>query len=78
MIDVLRVATWWALRLPAWFLVTFVFRMRVAGAETAPRTGGYLLLGNHTSTFDSVWVAWPKRASKVPTDITEDVLRREG
>jgi hypothetical protein len=22
-----------------------------------------------------VWVAWPKRASKVPTDITEDVVR---
>jgi len=24
------------------------------------------------------WVAWPKRASKVPTDITEDVLREVG
>jgi hypothetical protein len=23
----------------------------------------------------SVWVCWPKRASKVPTDITEDVVR---
>jgi hypothetical protein len=23
----------------------------------------------------SVWVAWPKKASKVPTDITEDVVR---
>lgn len=23
----------------------------------------------------TVWVVWPKRASKVPTDITEDVLR---
>ena len=22
-----------------------------------------------------IWVAWPKRASKVPTDITEDVVR---
>jgi hypothetical protein len=22
-----------------------------------------------------LWIAWPKRASKVPTDITEDVLR---
>ena len=22
-----------------------------------------------------VWVAWPKKASKVPTDITEDVIR---
>jgi hypothetical protein len=25
----------------------------------------------------TVWVAWPKRASGVPTDITEDVLRDE-
>lgn len=24
------------------------------------------------------WVAWPKRASKVPTDLTEDVLREVG
>ena len=23
----------------------------------------------------SVWVCWPKRASKVPTDMTEDVVR---
>ena len=23
----------------------------------------------------TVWIAWPKKASKVPTDITEDVLR---
>jgi len=22
-----------------------------------------------------VWVCWPKRASKVPTDVTEDVVR---
>lgn len=25
-----------------------------------------------------VWVAWPKRSSKVPTDLTEDVLREIG
>jgi len=25
----------------------------------------------------TVWLAWPKKASKVPTDITEDVLRDE-
>jgi hypothetical protein len=23
----------------------------------------------------AVWIAWPKRASKVPTDMTEDVVR---
>jgi hypothetical protein len=25
-----------------------------------------------------LWIAWPKRASKVPTDITEDVVRELG
>lgn len=24
----------------------------------------------------ALWVSWPKKASKVPTDITEDVIRR--
>lgn len=24
----------------------------------------------------AIWVSWPKRASKQPTDITEDVIRR--
>ena len=23
----------------------------------------------------TIWVSWPKKASKVPTDITEDVIR---
>lgn len=25
----------------------------------------------------AVWVSWPKKASKAPTDITEDVIREE-
>jgi hypothetical protein len=24
----------------------------------------------------AIWVSWPKRASRVPTDLTEDVIRR--
>ena len=24
-----------------------------------------------------LWVSWPKKAAKVPTDITEDVIRAE-
>src|SRR5256714_6441451 len=27
-----------------------------------------------TATGGRCWVAWPKRASKVPTDLTEDVV----
>jgi len=29
----------------------------------------------HTATDGALWVAWPKKASKVPTDLTEDVVR---
>ena len=25
-----------------------------------------------------VWVCWPKRASKVPTDLDDDIVRRTG
>ena len=24
----------------------------------------------------TIWISWPKKASKVPTDVTEDVVRR--
>jgi hypothetical protein len=30
---------------------------------------------NSLAVDGGLWIAWPKRASKVPTDITEDVLR---
>jgi hypothetical protein len=32
-------------------------------------------LGRAVFPDGGVWVAWPKRASKVPTDMTEDVVR---
>jgi hypothetical protein len=32
-------------------------------------------LGRAIFPAGSLWVCWPKRASKVPTDITEDVVR---
>lgn len=33
------------------------------------------LLGKAIFPHGSLWVSWPKRASKVPTDMTEDVVR---
>ena len=30
-----------------------------------------------TATAGSLWIAWPKKASGIVTDITEDVVRRE-
>jgi hypothetical protein len=32
-------------------------------------------LGGAIEVDGAVWIAWPKRASKVPTDMTEDVVR---
>src|SRR5438132_9550858 len=32
-------------------------------------------LGKAIFPSGSLWVGWPKKASKVPTDITEDVIR---
>lgn len=32
-------------------------------------------LGRLIHPAGALWVAWPKRASKVPTDMTEDVVR---
>jgi hypothetical protein len=34
-------------------------------------------LGRTVFPDGSIWVAWPKRASGVPTDVTEDVVREE-
>lgn len=37
---------------------------------------GLLGAARHTMPKDGmIWASWPKKASKVPTDITEDVIR---
>ena len=41
-------------------------------ARLAQRAGA---LGRAIRPDRTLWVAWPKRASKVPTDMTEDVVR---
>ena len=35
----------------------------------------FLAVARALQPAGGLWVAWPKRASKVPTDITEDVIR---
>jgi hypothetical protein len=32
----------------------------------------------HMRPAAGLWIAWPKRAAKVPTDVTEDVVRELG
>jgi len=41
-------------------------------AELERRIDG---LGKAIFPDGSLWVSWPKKASKVPTDITEDIIR---
>ena len=32
-------------------------------------------LKDHIKPNGMIWISWPKKASKVPTDITEDIIR---
>ena len=50
--------------------VVLFFTMR--RARLTERIGA---LGKLIHPAGSLWVAWPKRASRVPTDMTEDVVR---
>jgi hypothetical protein len=38
----------------------------------------FLRLVSALATDGGLWVAWPKRASRVPTDLTENVVREVG
>jgi hypothetical protein len=43
--------------------------------ERAKFTARVQALTNTVRPDGGLWIAWPKRASKVPTDMTEDVVR---
>ncbi|MEO0911412.1 MAG: hypothetical protein AAFY59_00255 [Pseudomonadota bacterium] len=45
-------------------------------SDSAETLRSFLNEGQHEIAPDGqIWVSWPKKASKVPTDITEDVVR---
>jgi 1-acyl-sn-glycerol-3-phosphate acyltransferase len=51
----------WQMFLLGWFLrpwVALLFRIKVTGKENLPKTGGYVLAGNHVTTLDAVAVAY--------------------
>ncbi len=56
------------LRAPLDLVLCFVTERRALGRRAAR-------LRAVVAPAGSVWVCWPKRASKVPTDVTEDVVR---
>jgi hypothetical protein len=58
-------------REPLDVIVAF-FRERRAVARRLPALRGAL------DPAGGLWIAWPKRASGVPTDLTEDVVRELG
>jgi hypothetical protein len=43
-------------------------------ADLSKRLG---VLRKRITVDGTVWISWPKKASKVPTDITEDTIRAE-
>ncbi len=43
--------------------------------ERAALESGYGVIAAALRPAGGLWIGWPKRASKVPTDITEDVVR---
>ena len=49
-----------------------VVSFHTRGASSRPRIPALLKV---LSVDGGLWISWPKKASKVPTDITEDVLR---
>jgi len=43
----------------------------------AELAAGLPKLRKHLSADGMIWISWPKKSAKVPTDITEDVVRAE-
>lgn len=71
---------------PQWF-VQELTKHGILSTSTLPTTWAHLFFKNRedleqfVSTFalediqKAIWLSWPKKASKVPTDITEQSLR---
>ena len=43
----------------------------------AELAAGLPKLRKHLSADGMIWISWPKKSSRVPTDVTEDVVRAE-
>jgi len=51
------------------------FEVLVIGVPTEYRARWLATLRKKLSPEAAVWVSWPKKSSKVPTNITEDTIR---
>ena len=43
----------------------------------AELAGGLKKLRRALNVDGTIWISWPKKAAKVPTDVTEDIVRAE-
>jgi hypothetical protein len=43
--------------------------------ESSELIDNIILLKNEIELNGMIWISWPKKASKIPTDITEDTVR---
>lgn len=53
------------------FAITFV-------SSAAALNKSFARLASRTAPDGMLWVAWPKKAARVQTDLTEDIVRRIG
>jgi hypothetical protein len=72
-VDRLLAGTSFSTRLPRQIDVTLLFTTRMARLEKR-----FPVVIERTVVNGMVWVCWPKRASKVPTDVDENDVRRAG
>jgi hypothetical protein len=47
-------------------------------SDAADLRGSFARVAKRLNPAGGLWVGWPKKASGVPTDLTEDVVRRIG
>ncbi|CDX25843.1 conserved hypothetical protein [Mesorhizobium sp. ORS 3324] len=67
-------------RLPGWSAISGSQKYDAVHAFTRQRAEIEDRLGDIETAIKRdgmVWVSWPKKASKVPTDVTEDIIRAE-
>lgn len=67
-------------RLPQWSAISGSRKYDAVHAFTRQRAeieDGLAHIETAIKRDGMVWVSWPKKASKVPTDVTEDVIRAE-
>jgi hypothetical protein len=62
---------------PDWVATGPVDVVVLGVTQRSALTAALPALGERIRPAGAVWISWPKKASKLPTDITEDVIREK-